>query len=116
MKYIIAIIVLAIVAAAAHAEPEALKNGLFGGDTASLHMDGAYSGVLTYHNSEAQSSATGTWPIASDVVTCSITIIAKGAAPETASVKCGDGWVVEPETADVPDGQGFDFALMYQAY
>ena len=111
-----AAIIAMLMASAAHAEPETLTNGSFGGDTASLHMDGAYSGVLTYHNSEMQSSATGTWPIASDVVTCSITIIAKGAAPETASVECGDGWIVEPETADVPDGQGFDFVLMYQAY
>lgn len=111
-----AAIIAMLMASAAHAEPETLRNGLFGGDTASLHMDGAHSGVLTYHNSEAQSSATGTWPIESDVVTYSITIIAKGAAPETASVKCGDGWLVEPETADVPDGQGFDFVLMYQAY
>lgn len=109
-------IIAAIMVSAAHAEPTELRNGAFGGDTASLHIGGAYSGVLTYHNSEQQSSASGTWPIVSDVVTCSITIIAKGAAPETASVECGDGWVVEPETADVPDGQGFDFVLMYQAY
>ena len=109
-------IIAMLMASAAHAEPANLTNGIFGGDTASLHMDGAYSGVLTYRNSELQSSATGTWPIVSDVVTCNITITAKAAAPETASVQCGDGWIVEPKTADVPDGQSFDFVLMYQAY
>ena len=46
-----AAIIAMLMASAAHAEPETLRNGLFGGDTASLHMEGAYSGVLTYHNS-----------------------------------------------------------------
>lgn len=111
-----AAIIAMLMASVARAEPANLTNGSFGGDTASLRMDGAYSGVLTYRNSELQSSATGTWPVSSGVVTCNISITAKAASPEIARVECGDGWIVEPETADVPDGQSFDFVLMYQAY
>lgn len=103
-----------LAATSAQAEPVNLTDAPVEGDKAELHMEGTAMGVLTYSNTAEQRSANGTWEVASDEVLCLLTIIAKGGGPETASVECAEGWQVEPESADVPDGEVFHFVVSWQ--
>ena len=101
----------AILATSAQAEPVNLTNANIEGDKAELHMESTAMGVLTYSNTALQRSANGTWEIASDQVLCLLTITVADA--ETASVECADGWTVEPQTAEVPDGEVFHFIVTW---
>ena len=102
-----------LAATSAQAEPVNLTDAPFDGDKAELHMESRAMGVLTYSNTAEQRSANGTWEVASDEVLCLLTIIAKGGGPETAIVECAEGWQVEPERADVPDGEVFHFVVTW---
>lgn len=104
---------VAIAATSAQAEQVNLTNAPVEGDKAELHMESRAMGVLTYSNTALQRSANGTWEVASDDVLCLLTIVAKGGGPETASVECGEGWQVEPESAEVPDGEVFHFVVSF---
>lgn len=107
----IRIALAAILATSAQAEPVNLNNHDFDGDKAELRMESATMGVLTYSNTALQRSANGTWEIASDQVLCLLTITVADA--ETASVQCAEGWIVEPQTAEVPDGEAFHFIVTW---
>jgi hypothetical protein len=101
----------AILVTSAQAEPVNLTNANIEGDKAELRMESPTMGVLTYHNTAQQRSANGTWEVASDSVLCLLNITVADA--ETASVQCAEGWTVEPETAEVPDGETFHFIVMW---
>lgn len=108
------LIIAAILAAtSAQAGPVNLTDAPVEGDKAELHMESTAMGVLTYSNTAEQRSANGTWEVYSDEVLCLLTIIAKGGGPETASVECAEGWQVEPESAEVPDGEVFHFVVSF---
>jgi hypothetical protein len=102
-----------LAATSANAGPVNLTDAPIEGDKAELHMEGTAMGVLTYSNTALQRSANGTWEVASDQVLCLLTIVAKGGGPETASVECAEGWQVEPQSAEVPDGEVFHFIVTY---
>jgi hypothetical protein len=101
----------ALAATTAQAEPVNLTNANIEGDKAELRMESATMGVLTYSNTALQRSANGTWEVASDSVLCLLTITVADA--ETATVQCAEGWTVEPETAEVPDGEVFHFIVTW---
>lgn len=103
--------ILAIAATPAIAAPVNLTNVDIPGDTAVLEMESAFVGVLTYHNTARQRSAPGEWIIAADNVSCTLSIVVGDA--ETATVKCDEGWIVEPERAEVPDGESFHFIVTW---
>ena len=100
-----------LAATTAQAEPVNLTNANIEGDKATLTMESTSIGVLTYSNTALQRSANGTWEIASDQVLCLLTITVADA--ETASVECAEGWTVEPQTAEVPDGEVFHFIVTW---
>ena len=100
-----------LAATSAQAEPVNLTSAMIEGDKAELHMESTAMGVLTYSNIAEQRSASGTWEIASDEVMCRLTI--EVADAETATVQCEAGWQVEPTSADVPDGETFDFIVTW---
>jgi hypothetical protein len=100
-----------LAATSAQAEQVNLTNAGIEGDKAELHMESRAMGVLTYSNTALQRSANGTWEVASDDVLCLLTITV--AAAETASVECAEGWIVEPERAEVPDGEVFHFIVTW---
>lgn len=101
----------ALAATTAQAEPVNLTNANIEGDKAELHMESTAMGVLTYSNTALQRSANGTWEVASDSVLCLLTITVADA--ETASVECAEGWVAEPTSAEVPDGEVFHFIVTW---
>lgn len=102
-----------LAATCAQAEPVNLTNAPIEGDKAEIVMESRALGVLSYSNTALQRSASGTWEVASDEVLCLLTIEAKGGGPEVASVECAEGWTVEPERAEVPDGEVFHFIVTW---
>lgn len=90
-----------------------LTHGAAGGDTAELEMHSSVFAVLTYHNTVLQHSTTGDWPLVADNLTCNIRIVIGDA--EKVWVTCDEGWTVEPEYAEVPDGETFEFHVSLQA-
>ena len=106
--------ILALSAFPALADPVNLSHDIRQGDTATLHMESAVMGVLTYHNTGAQLSTTGEWNVSGGTLTCRIRVFVADA--ETATVTCPVGWIVDPASADVPDGDSFSFVVMLAGF
>lgn len=100
-----------LAATAVQAEPVNLVNNGTEGDTATLHMESAALGVLTYESNAYQNSQNGTWKVEADGLTCFLSVRVDD--DETASVYCDEGWQVEPRIADVADGEAFHFIITW---
>ena len=109
-----AAICAALLATSAHAEPTEIIAGRGDfGDAVSFEMQ-AYSGVLTYDNSERQTSSAGDFVIASGGASCGFSVRLGGVDVEGAeivSVACKPPYTAHPETAHIPDGQVFHFSV-----
>ena len=100
---------LALAAFPALADPVTLSDTSAAGDSATLRMESAILGVLTYHNTGLQQSQRGEWEITSGELTCTIAI--EVGDDETATVTCPPGWIVDPPIASVADGDTFAFIV-----
>ncbi len=96
----------------AHAQTtEQLQTHYGDGDTATFRMESAWGGVLTYDNSGAETSVTGSWPITDGGVTCHINVTVGNA--ETVSVHCDGQYAPHVDVQGIPDGETFDFFISY---
>lgn len=90
---------------------EELNNNYGNGDLATFNMESQWSGVLTYDNTSARSSQTGTWPITHEGVTCHIDVVVGDA--EQVTIECDGQYEAHPRKQNIPDGETFDFYILY---
>lgn len=110
-----ATIIAALMAQQATADTFYLSQGHKSGDTATFEMEGEYSAILTYSNTGAQLSVQGDWHVIAGTLEC-ILEIEITPAQEVATPRCPPGWIVEPETARVSDGDHATFWISWSGF